>query len=202
VFRRGPVIGGPRQWPDAPFWLMLIVTATAGLGGGNFASSGQHFMLLPESRDGLGAGTQRGWRKYRRQRRSISDADPDRVRMGQSLYGLAARFGRAVLAERGAHVAATDRPRRVRRLSYVNNLTSALDAQGSADHRQEQAHLGDVLAVYRDLRLVYRLFGRVPAAAQDAVPGDYRGYRLPGTLSDPSRVRSAACSRIRWAARE
>ncbi|MGH8732022.1 MAG: nitrate/nitrite transporter, partial [Burkholderiales bacterium] len=25
--------------PDTPFWLMLIVTATAGLGGGNFASS-------------------------------------------------------------------------------------------------------------------------------------------------------------------
>src|SRR5215813_14580596 len=25
--------------PDTPFWLMLLVAATAGLGGGNFASS-------------------------------------------------------------------------------------------------------------------------------------------------------------------
>jgi NNP family nitrate/nitrite transporter-like MFS transporter len=43
--------------PDTPFWLMLIVTATAGLGGGNFASSmASAFFFLPEPQKGWALG--------------------------------------------------------------------------------------------------------------------------------------------------
>ena len=53
--------------PDTPFWLMLLVAATAGLGGGNFASSMANISFFyPGPHEGLGARPERGRRKYRR----------------------------------------------------------------------------------------------------------------------------------------
>ena len=63
--------------PDTPFWLMLCVAATAGLGGGNFASSMANISFFyPGPHEGLGARPERGRRKYRRQQRAAADADP------------------------------------------------------------------------------------------------------------------------------
>ena len=92
--------------PDTPFWLMLMVAATAGLGGGNFASSMANISFFyPGPHEGLGARPQRGRRKYRREQRAIADADPDGVRPYQSLSGDAGRR-RRLSAERRADVAA------------------------------------------------------------------------------------------------
>src|SRR5262249_25395205 len=43
--------------PDTPFWLMLVVAATAGLGGGNFSSSMAHiFFFYPDRMKGWALG--------------------------------------------------------------------------------------------------------------------------------------------------
>ena len=43
--------------PDTPFWMFLVVAATAGLGGGNFASSMTNIsFFFPERRKGIGLG--------------------------------------------------------------------------------------------------------------------------------------------------
>ena len=40
---------GRSATPDTPFWVMLLVAATAGFGGGNFASSMTNILLLPRA---------------------------------------------------------------------------------------------------------------------------------------------------------
>jgi len=69
--------------PDTPILADVIVAATAGLGGGNFASSMANISFFyPNRMKGWALGLQRGRRKYRCQQPSIPDADRDRVRMG------------------------------------------------------------------------------------------------------------------------
>ena len=64
--------------PETPFWLMLLVASTAGLGGGNFASSMANISFFyPDRDEGLGARPQRGRRQHRRHQRAAADADPD-----------------------------------------------------------------------------------------------------------------------------
>jgi NNP family nitrate/nitrite transporter-like MFS transporter len=82
--------------PATPFRLMLIVTATAGLGGGNFASSMANISFFYPNRV-------KGWAL------GLNAAGGNIGVSGVQLlplHGLAAGFGRAVPAERGAHVAA------------------------------------------------------------------------------------------------
>ena len=78
--------------PETPFWLMLLVASTAGLGGGNFASSMTNISFFyPGPHEGLGARPERGRRQYRRQQRAIADANPDGRRPDQPLPGNARR---------------------------------------------------------------------------------------------------------------
>src|SRR5262249_30561263 len=45
------------QRPDTPFWLMMLVAATAGLGGGNFASSMANISFFyPDRKKGFALG--------------------------------------------------------------------------------------------------------------------------------------------------
>ena len=75
--------------PDTPFWLMLLVSATAaGLGGGNFASSMANISFFyPDRMKGWALRIECGGREYRRQQRAIAHAGPDGRRPYQSLSG-------------------------------------------------------------------------------------------------------------------
>ena len=55
------------QHPDTPYWVFCLIAATAGLGGGNFASlDGEHQLLLPGRQEGRRARPQRRGRQPRR----------------------------------------------------------------------------------------------------------------------------------------
>ncbi len=80
--------------PDTPFWLMLLVASTAGLGGGNFASSMANISFFyPDRMKGWALpGAERGRRQYRRLQRAASHADPDGRRGLINLYQASARL--------------------------------------------------------------------------------------------------------------
>ena len=104
--------------PDTPFWLMLAAAATAGLGGGNFASSMANISFFyPDRMKGWALGLNAAGGNIGVNGVQLLTPDPDRVRLGQSLFGLAAGRSRIVPAERRARVAATDRGGGVRCLS-------------------------------------------------------------------------------------
>ncbi len=69
---------------------------------------GQYFLLLPGPHQGLGARLERGWRKYRRERRAVAHPAPAGVRLYQSLPGDPDR-GRPLSPERRADVATAAR---------------------------------------------------------------------------------------------
>ena len=94
--------------PDTPFWLMLLVAATAGLGGGNFASSMANISFFyPDRMKGWALGLNAAGGNIGVSSVQLLDADPDGVRPYQSLPGDAGR-GR-LSSERRADVAAAAR---------------------------------------------------------------------------------------------
>ena len=168
--------------PDTPFWLMLLVAATAGLGGGNFASSMANISFFyPDRMKGWALGLNAAGGNIGVSGVQLLDPAPDGVRLCQPLPGNADR-GRPLSAERRADVAAAADDRGDRRLFlHEQSHLGTLDVQRPARHRQAQAYLGHVLHLHRDVRLVHRLLGRVSAADQDAVSGGHGGHRVPRT---------------------
>ncbi len=167
--------------PDTPFWLMLLI-------------DDQHLLLLSGPHEGLGARSQRGRGQYRRFERAVADADPDGAWHHQPLSGDAC--WRRLSAERRANVDAAARDRGVRRdLLHEQPHFGEVLVQEPDRHHQAQAHLDHVLHLYRDIRLLHRLLGRVSAPDQDAVSGGHDHRCIPGAAGGlaGAPVRRSAC---------
>ena len=189
--------------PDTPYWEMLSVAALAGLGGGNFASSMANISFFyPDRMKGWALGLNAAGGNIGVS--SVQLLTPILMGLGIiNLYQGTPGPGGVYLQNAGLMWLAAARDRRVRRdLLHEQPHHGALDVQGSARHRRPQAHLDHVLHLYRDIRLLHRLFGGVSAADQDAIP---RPSRSASPFSDRSsarwRARSAACSPTKSAAR-
>ena len=159
--------------PDTPFWLMLLVASTAGLGGGNFASSMANISFFyPDRMKGWALGLNAAGGNIGVS--SVQLLTP--ILMGVGLINLyqATPVGGVYLPNAGLMwvLPIVDRGVRRRLLHEQPDLGEVLD-QGPARDRQAQAHLDHVLHLYRDVRLLHRLLGRVSAADQDAVPGGH-----------------------------
>ena len=159
--------------PDTPFWLMLAVAATAGLGGGNFASSMANISFFyPDRMKGWALGLNAAGGNI-----GVSGVQllaPIVIGLGTTgLYLQNAGLMWLPLIALALYGA----------VLHMNNLTSARSiVQGSAGRSSPQAHLGDGVPLHRDVRLVHRLLGGVPAAAQDAVPAGHRAIAFLGPL--------------------
>ena len=166
--------------PDTPFWLMLLVAATAGLGGGNFASSMANISFFYPDRI-------KGWAL------GLNAAGGNIGVSGVQLltplllgFGLISLYQATPTAE-GLYlqnaglmwilplVDCGDR----RLFLHEQSHLGTLDVQRPTRHRQAQAYLDHVLHLHRHVRLVHRLLRRVSAADQDAVSGGHGGHRVP-----------------------
>ena len=183
--------------PETPFWLMLLVAATAGLGGGNFASSMANISFFyPDRMKGWALGLNAAGGNIGVSSVQLLTPILMGARPYQSLSGDARR--RRLSAERRADVdAAADHCAVWRDFLHEQPHLGALDVQGPARHRQAQTHLDHVLHLRRDLRLFHRLLGRVPASDQDPIPRGHGGDRVPGTAG-----RFAVASARRLACRQ
>jgi MFS transporter, NNP family, nitrate/nitrite transporter len=174
--------------PDTPFWLMLIVAASAGVGGGNFASSMANISFFYPNRAkgwALGLNAAGG---------NIGVSSVQLLTPIVTGFGWLSLYWASPWALEGLYlqnaglmwlpliaVAAFGAYR------YMDNLACA-DVQGSAAHREEQAHMDYVVALYRDLRLVHRLLGCVSVAAQDPVSCRGCRPRIPRTAGRVGRA--------------
>jgi NNP family nitrate/nitrite transporter-like MFS transporter len=148
--------------PDTPFWLMLVVAATAGLGGGNFASSMANISFFYPSRmkgwalGSIAAGGNIGVS-------GVQLLTPILIGFGFVSLNLATPTGEAftyrtpglwllplTIAVVGAFLLHEQPDRRT------------LDVQGPAPHRQAEAYLGHVLPLHRDVRPFIGYSGAFP----------------------------------------
>ena len=167
--------------PETPFWLMLLVASTAGLGGGNFASSMANISFFyPDRMKGWALGLNAAGGNIGVS--SVQLLTP--ILMGVGLINLyqATPVAGVYLQNAGLMWMLPLVDRGVRRglLHEQPDLGEVL-VQGPARHRQAQAHLDHVLHLYRDVRLLHRLLGGVSAADQDAIPGGHDRDRVPRT---------------------
>ena len=167
--------------PETPFWLMMLVAATAGLGGGNFASSMANISFFyPDRMKGWALGLNAAGGNIGVS--SVQLLTP--ILMGVGLINLyqATPVGGVYLQNAGLMwivpliIAVTRRG-----FLHEQPHVGALDVQGPARHRRAQTYLDHVLHLHRDLRLFHRLLGRVSAADQDPIPRGHGGHRVPGT---------------------
>ena len=187
-------IGYAVQSPDTPYIFFLSLALLCGLGGGNFASSMANIsFFFPKAEKGNALALNAGLGNL-----GVSVVQfviPLVITTGvfgwfggepQSRRG---RSHQALAAERRLHLGAVHRHLGLRGL--VRHERHRRHAQGvvrrSGGDLQAQAQLADVLALYRHLRLVHRLFGGLPAAGQDAVPA--------------GRLAASSSSSGRWSAR-
>src|SRR5882724_7389540 len=163
--------------PDTPFWLMLLVASTAGLGGGNFASSMANISFFyPDRMKGWALGLNAAGGNIGVS--SVQLLTP--ILMGLGIFNLyqAMPVGGVYLQNAGLMWV----------LPIAIAVFGAIFVQEPACHHQAQAHLDHVLHLYRDIRILHRLLGGVSAADQDAVPGDHNRYRVPWTAGGVART--------------
>ncbi len=175
--------------PDAPFWLMLLVSATAGLGGGNFASSMANISFFyPDRMKGWALGLNAAGGNIGVS--GVQFLTP--ILLGVGLVNLY----QATPGPHGIYLQNAARHRGYRRRSvHEQSHLGALDLQRPARDRQAQAHLDHVLHLYRHVRFLHWLLGRVSVAAQDAISGGHHWHRVPraaGRLAVAS-ARRVAC---------
>ena len=165
--------------PDTPFWLMLLVAATAGLGGGNFASSMANISFFyPDRMKGWALGLNAAGGNIGVS--SVQLLTP--ILMGIGLINLyqATPVGGVYLQNAGLMWLLPLVIAVFGAVFFMNNLTSARPRfKDQLAIVKQQAHLDHVLHLYRDVRLVHRLLGGVSAADQDAVPGGHDRHRVP-----------------------
>ena len=111
------------QHPETPYWVFCLIAATAGLGGGNFASSMANINFFYPTEEGHGARPQCGRRQPRRRGDPVLPADPGRrrgcLRPGQGERGRVPPRARGLPLRRAGSVAAASAWR------CMNNLTGA-----------------------------------------------------------------------------
>ncbi len=178
--------------PDTPFWLMLLVASTAGLGGGNFASSMANISFFyPDRMKGWALGLNAAGGNIGVS--SVQLLTP--ILMGIGLINLyqATPVSGVYLQNAGLMWVISADHRDIWRdfLHEQPDLGQVL-VQGPARHCRAQAYLDHGFHLYRDVRLLHRLFGGVPAADQDAIPGGPPSpSRSSGRWWARCRVRSA-----------
>ena len=166
--------------PDTPFWLMLLVAATAGLGGGNFASSMANISFFyPDRIKGWALGLNAAGGNI-----GVSGVQlltPILMGFGFiSLYLASPTAEGLYLQNAGLMWLLPLTIAVIGAFFFMNNLTDGtLDVQRPTRHRQAQAYLDHVLHLHRDIRVVHRLLRRVSAADQDAVSGGHGRHRVP-----------------------
>ena len=186
-------IGLAVQSPDTPVHHLPVAGAAVRLRRRQLRLlDGEYQLLLPEGGEGQRARAQRRARQSRRQRRAIRHSAGDhhrRVRLVRRRpAGRRGRHHQALAAECRLHLGAVHRDLRLRGLvRHARHRGHAGLVRRSGGDLQAQAQLADVLALYRHLRLVHRLFGGLPAAGQDR--------------SSRRSTRSSSSSSGRWSAR-
>ncbi len=154
--------------PDTPFWLMLVIATTAGLGAGNFTSSMVNISFFyPERQKGaaLGLNASGGnlgtaWVQFTIPIIVITAA-------GLSLGSRRSDVHTALPHRRTRGVSLHGQPRRV-----------SIGLEGIASRGGGQEHLDHRLALYRYLWLVHRLCQQLCDAHALGVPGSHRELRL------------------------
>ena len=188
-------IGFAVQNPSTPYILFVVAGAAVRLRRRQLRLlDGQYQLLLPEGGEGQCARAQCRSRQSRRQRGAVRHPAGDhgrRVRLARRRSADRDR-GRqdqpALAAERRLHLGAVHRHLHHRGLvRHERHRGDEGLVRRSGGDLQAQAQLADVLALYRNLRFLHRLFGGLPAAGQDPVPA--------------GRIRSSSSSSGRWSAR-
>ena len=163
-------IGLAVQSPDTPYIFFLSLALLCGFGGGNFASSMANIsFFFPKAEKGnalaLNAGLGNLGVSVGAVRHSAGDHH-QRVRLVRRRpAGRRGRSHQALAAECRLHLGAVHRDLRLRGVvRHARHRRHAGLVRRSGGDLQAQAQLADVLALYRHLRLVHRLFGRLPAA--------------------------------------
>ena len=186
-------IGLAVQSPDTPYIIFLSLALLCGFGGGNFASSMANIsFFFPKAEKGnalaLNAGLGNLGVSVGAVRHSAGDHHR-RVRLARRRSaGRRERRHQALAAECRLHLGAVHRHLGLCGLvRHARHRRHAGVVRRSGGDLQAQAQLADVLALYRHLRLVHRLFGGLPAAGQDR--------------SSRTSTRSSSSSSGRWSAR-
>ena len=175
------------QHPEVPFWVLLLVAATAGFGGGNFASSMSNItFFFPDREKGwaLGLNAAGG---------NIGVAIAQKlVPLAIGLGGLAAGLSNAGLL----YVPFADRLGRAR--VPLHGQPARGQGRPGTDRPRDRppAHLADGAALHRHLRVVHRLLRGVPDPAQ----GGLRAARHRADVGLPRRPRRLALAAGRRAA--
>ena len=152
---------------------------------------GQHLVLLPQGGEGQRARPQCGLGKSRRQRRPVRHSaghHSRRVRLDRRRRAdHGGRDDEAVAAECRLYLGAVHRRLRLRRLvRHERHRHHEGVLRRSGGDLPEKAQLDHVLALHRHLRLVHRLFRRLPAASPRP--------------NFPTSIRSNSPSSARWSA--
>ncbi len=178
-------IGYAVQDPTTPYFIFLVLALLCGLGGGNFASSMANISFFyPKSEKGNALALNAG----------LGNAGVSVMQFLVPIVVTAGVFG-ALGGEPQAAAGGTklwlqnagfvwvpfliDR-HGLRLVRHERHRRGESVLRGAGGDLPAQAQLGHVLALHRDLRLVHRLFGGLPAVGEDAVPGrELAAIRLP-----------------------
>jgi NNP family nitrate/nitrite transporter-like MFS transporter len=186
-------IGYAVQNPDTPYWIFLVLALLCGFGGGNFASSMSNIGFFFPRREGQCAGAQCRPRQSGRQRRAVRRAARHHRRRVRLRSAAIRRRQAGGGTSCGCRTPASSgcRSSRVSAFAAWFGMNDIADREGlvcrAGGDLPAQAQLDHVLALHRHLRLVHRLFGRLPLLAKTQFPDvNVLQYRLP---------------RARWSAR-
>jgi NNP family nitrate/nitrite transporter-like MFS transporter len=181
-------IGYAVQNPSTPYIVFLILALLCGLGGGNFASSMANIsFFFPKSEKGNALALNAGLGNLG-------------VSVVQFLVPIAITVGVfGWLGGEPVTTGAQQAPLWLQNAGFIwvpfiaasaficwfgyerHRLRQGIVQRAGGD-LSAQAQLADVLALYRNIRLVHRLLGRLPAAGQDPVPcRRCAAIRLPGS---------------------
>ncbi len=149
--------------PTRPYWMMAVAAATAGLGGGNFASSMANISYFyPDCEKGYALGLNAAGGNI-----GVSTVQfliP--IVLGLPIFNLYMAAPQApethLPAERGAVLVSAYRDRRLWGCAlHEQPDVGTLELQRPARHRAPEAYLGDGRALHKHLRVVHRIFGPI-----------------------------------------
>ncbi len=152
--------------PSTPYWAFCLIAATAGLGGGNFASSMANInFFYPSSKKGAALGLNAAGGNLGV---ALIQFLLPAIVGGAAIFGIVKASDGGIHLERAAWVyAGLAVVATIAAYFFMDNLATAkASARGAAQRPQAQADLGDVVPLHRHLRLVHRLLGRDAAADQ------------------------------------
>ncbi len=178
--------------PSTPYWAFCVIAATAGFGGGNFASSMANINFFYPSRlkgSALGLNAAGGNIGV-----ALIQFFLPVIVGGAGIFGLVKASASGINLERAAWVyAGLAIVATVAAYFKMDNLgTAKTDTKRAAQRAEEEADLGDVVPLHRHLRLVHRLLRRDAAADQDQLLAAAGAGRRSASASTSRSTRSSA----------